>query len=319
MRARARHSAKAERARLPLRKIRRAGSRMRASTARALRLALVSSHIPGGGPGAERVARISWPSGSSRSRASSPKRLARRRSRSPSEDTARPGVLWTMVEVAWAGLWVSAPSITVHSDRSGGTVSPRIALKSVAPRALASPTTTPGATNSEKTPSAPHRRACGSACAGLGPDLGVAPPLVRGRESLSHMIGAIHRVELDSTFIPIKRRRRVREGPLKSWKGGAIADPAFRNDTRTHAGVVPGRARSHGILNHPHSPALGSAIRARLSGGGGTTIDCVRGGSRSRSTKLGRPIEFMRAAHAGALFSVGTDTRAIKPPTRPTR
>jgi histidinol phosphatase-like PHP family hydrolase len=161
---------------------------------------------------------------------------------------------------------------------------------------------------------------------GLEYDLGVAPPLSAGtRESLHYLIGAIHRVEVDGTWVPYDDAGAFVKGRVKTFKERErFSDPALQRRIleRTLEVVAEGIDRDRiDILGHPTFSALQAVgppervypeeWQERLIG------LCVKGGIAIEiNESYGVPHrEFLvRAARAGALFSVGTDTHfRIKP------
>jgi len=161
---------------------------------------------------------------------------------------------------------------------------------------------------------------------GLEYDLGVAPPLSAGtRESLHYLIGAIHQVELDGMRIAYDDAGAFVKGRVKSWKERErFADATLQKRIleRTLEVVADGIDRDRiDILGHPTFSvlqALGDPERVYPEEWQERLIDlCVTGGIAIEiNESYGVPHRqfLVRAARAGALFSVGTDTHfEIKP------
>jgi histidinol phosphatase-like PHP family hydrolase len=217
----------------------------------------------------------------------------------------------------------------VHSDRSDGTVSLADRAKSVALRPHGVSDHYPWRDKLPNEDAVKHYIDEASRLGlrvGLEYDLGVAPPLGAGtRESLHYMIGAIHQIELDGTFIRYDDAGAFVKGRIKSWKERErFADPKLQKRIleRTLEVVAEGIDRDRiDILGHPTFSALqalGDPERVYPEEWQERLIDlCVKGRIAIEiNESYGVPHrEFlMRAAHAGALFSVGTDTHfEIKP------
>jgi histidinol phosphatase-like PHP family hydrolase len=161
---------------------------------------------------------------------------------------------------------------------------------------------------------------------GLEYDLGVAPPLsAETRESLHYMIGAIHQIEIDGTRINYDDAGAFVKGRSKTWRQRErFSDPLLQKRIleRTLEVVAEGIDRDRiDILGHPTFSALqalGDPERVYPESWQESLIDlCVQGRiAIELNESYGVPHrEFlMRAARAGALFSVGTDTHfEIKP------
>ena len=161
---------------------------------------------------------------------------------------------------------------------------------------------------------------------GLEYDLGVAPPLgAETRESLDYMIGAVHQIELDGKVVRYDDAGAFVKGRIKSWKERErFSDPSLQRRIleRTLEVVAEGIDRDRiDILGHPTFSALqalGDPERVYPEEWQERLIDlCVKGRVAIEiNESYGVPHrEFLvRAARAGALFSVGTDTHfEIKP------
>ena len=217
----------------------------------------------------------------------------------------------------------------VHSDRSDGTVSLADRAKSVAVRPHGVSDHYPWR---DKLPNEDAVRHYIDDAARLGLrvgleyDLGVAPPLSAGtRESLHYMIGAIHQIEIDGTLVRYDDAGAFVKGRTKTWKERErFADPKLQKRIleRTLEVVAEGIDRDRiDILGHPTFSALqalGDPERVYPEEWQERLIElCVKGRiAIELNESYGVPhLEFlMRAARAGALFSVGTDTHfEIKP------
>ena len=161
---------------------------------------------------------------------------------------------------------------------------------------------------------------------GLEYDLGVAPLLgADTRESLQYLIGAIHQLKVDGTWIGYDDAGAFVKGRIKTFKDRArFSDPALQKRIleRTLDVVAEGIDRDRiDILGHPTFSALqalGDPEQVYPAEWQERLIDlCVKGGIAIEiNESYGVPHrEFLvRAARAGALFSVGTDTHfEIKP------
>jgi histidinol phosphatase-like PHP family hydrolase len=155
---------------------------------------------------------------------------------------------------------------------------------------------------------------------GLEYDLGVAPPLSAAtRDSLHYLIGAIHQIELDGTRIKYDDAGAFVKGRVKTFnERERFSDPSLQRRIleRTLEVVAEGIDRDRiDILGHPTFSALqalGDPERAYPEEWQERLIElCVKGGIAIEiNESYGVPHrEFLlRAAHAGALFSVGSDT-----------
>jgi histidinol phosphatase-like PHP family hydrolase len=161
---------------------------------------------------------------------------------------------------------------------------------------------------------------------GLEYDLGVAPPLgAATRESLHYMIGAVHQIEVDGVRIKYDDAGAFVKGRIKTWKERErFADPALQKRILERTLEVVSQGIDHDridILGHPTFSALqalGDPERVYPEDWQERLIAlCVQGGIAIEiNESYGVPHrEFLvRAARAGALFSVGTDTHfEIKP------
>jgi histidinol phosphatase-like PHP family hydrolase len=211
----------------------------------------------------------------------------------------------------------------VHSDRSDGTVSLADRAKSVAVRPHGVSDHYPWR---DKLPNEDAvKRYIDDASrlglrVGLEYDLGVAPPLSAGtRESLHYLIGAIHQVSVDGKKIAYDDAGAFVKGRLKTFnERERFSDPALQNKIleRTLEVVAEGIDRDRiDILGHPTFSALqalGDPERVYPEEWQGRLIElCMKGGIAIEiNESYGVPHrEFLvRAARAGALFSVGTDT-----------
>jgi len=155
---------------------------------------------------------------------------------------------------------------------------------------------------------------------GLEYDLGVAPPLSADtRESLHYLIGAVHQISVGGQQIAYDDAGAFIKGRIKTFKERErFSDPALQKGIldRTLEVVAEGIDRDRiDILGHPTFSALqalGDPERVYPEEWQQRLIDlCVKGGIAIEiNESYGVPHrEFLvRAARAGALFSVGTDT-----------
>ena len=207
----------------------------------------------------------------------------------------------------------------VHSDRSDGTVSLADRAKSVAIRPHGVSDHYPWR---DKLPNEDAVKRY----IGLEYDLGVAPPLgADTRESLHYLIGAIHQVTVDGKRIGYDDAGAFVKGRTTTFKDRErFSDPALQKRLleRTLEIVAEGIDRDRiDILGHPTFSALqalGDPERVYPEEWQERLIDlCVKGRIAIEiNESYGVPHrEFLlRAARAGALFSVGTDTHfEIKP------
>lgn len=161
---------------------------------------------------------------------------------------------------------------------------------------------------------------------GLEYDLGVAPPLSADtRESLHYLIGAVHQIVLDGERIGYDDAGAFVKGRIKSFKEAErFKDPKLQRRIleRTLEVVAEGINRERvDILGHPTFSvlqALGDPERVYPEEWQERLIAlCIAGRVAIEiNESYGVPHrEFLvRAARAGALFSVGTDTHfEIKP------
>jgi histidinol phosphatase-like PHP family hydrolase len=161
---------------------------------------------------------------------------------------------------------------------------------------------------------------------GLEYDLGVAPPLSPAtRESLHYLIGAVHQLTVDGTRIAYDDAGAYVKGRISTFKERErFSDVALQKRIleRTLEVVAEGIDRDRiDILGHPTFSALqalGDPERVYPEEWQERLIElCVQGGIAIEINEAyGVPHrEFLvRAARAGALFSVGTDTHfEIKP------
>jgi histidinol phosphatase-like PHP family hydrolase len=211
----------------------------------------------------------------------------------------------------------------VHSDRSDGTVSLEGRAKSVALRPHGVSDHYPW---KEKLRNEDDIKRYADDAARLGLrvgieyDLGVAPPLSAGlRESLHYVIGAIHQIEIEGAWIPYDDAGAYVKGRTKMFaQAERFRDPELqaRILERTLEVVAEGIDRERiDILGHPTFSALqalGEPERVYPEAWQERLIDlCVQGGIAIEINEAyGVPHrEFLvRAARAGAVFSVGTDT-----------
>jgi histidinol phosphatase-like PHP family hydrolase len=217
----------------------------------------------------------------------------------------------------------------VHSDRSDGTVSLADRARSVALRPHGVSDHYPWR---DKLPDEDAvKRYIDDASrlglrVGLEYDLGVAPPLSVGtRESLHYLIGAIHQISVDGKRIAYDDAGAYVKGRIKTFnERDRFSDPALQKRIleRTLEVVAEAIDRDRiDILGHPTFSALqalGDPERVYPEEWQERLIDlCVKGGIAIEiNESYGVPHrEFLvRAARAGALFSVGTDTHfEIKP------
>ena len=211
----------------------------------------------------------------------------------------------------------------IHSDRSDGTVSLADRAKSVATRPHGISDHYPWR---DKLPNEDAvKRYIDDAAklglrVGLEYDIGVAPPLTAAtRESLHYLIGAIHQVTLDGKRIGYDDAGAYIKGRIKTWtERERFSDPALQTRMleKTLELVTEAIDRDRiDILGHPTFSALqalGDPERVYPEEWQERLIDlCVKGGIAIEINEAyGVPHrEFlMRAARAGALFSVGSDT-----------
>jgi len=217
----------------------------------------------------------------------------------------------------------------VHSDRSDGTVSLEGRAKSVAIRPHGVSDHYPWR-DKLRTEDDVKRYLEDATRLGLRVgieyDLGVAPPLSADlREALHYVIGAIHQVELDGKRIAYDDAGAYVKGRTKMFKQvERFSDPDLQRRIleRTLEVVAVGIDRDRiDILGHPTFSALqalGDPERVYPEEWQERLIDlCVKGGIAieiNESYEVPHREFLVRAARAGALFSVGTDTHfAIKP------
>jgi len=217
----------------------------------------------------------------------------------------------------------------VHSDRSDGTVSLADRAKSVATRPHGVSDHYPWREKLRNEDDVKRYIDDASRLGlrvGLEYDLGVAPPLgADTRESLHYLIGAIHQINIDGERIGYDDAGAFVKGRIKRWKDRErFSDPELQKRIleRTLEVVAEGIDRDRiDILGHPTFSALqalGDPERVYPEEWQERLIDlCVRGRVAIEiNESYGVPHrEFLvRAARAGALFSVGTDTHfEIKP------
>jgi len=217
----------------------------------------------------------------------------------------------------------------VHSDRSDGTVSLAGRAKSVAIRPHGVSDHYPWKEKLRNEDDVKRYIDDASRLGlrvGLEYDLGVAPPLSVGtRESLQYLIGAVHQIDLDGVAVKYDDAGAFVKGRVQTFKERErFSDPALQKRMldRTLEVVAAGIDRDRiDILGHPTFSALqalGDPERVYPEDWQEKLIDlCVKGGIAIEiNESYGVPHrEFLvRAARAGALFSVGTDTHfEIKP------
>jgi histidinol phosphatase-like PHP family hydrolase len=217
----------------------------------------------------------------------------------------------------------------VHSDRSDGTVSLADRAKSVATRPHGVSDHYPWKEKLRNEDDVKRYIDDASRLGlrvGLEYDLGVAPPLgADTRESLHYLIGAIHQISVDGERIAYDDAGAFVKGRIKTFKERErFSDPALQRRIleRTLEVVAEGIDRDRiDILGHPTFSALqalGDPERVYPEEWQERLIDlCVKGRIAIEiNESYGVPHrEFLvRAARAGALFSVGTDTHfKIKP------
>jgi histidinol phosphatase-like PHP family hydrolase len=155
---------------------------------------------------------------------------------------------------------------------------------------------------------------------GIEYDLGVAPPLSAAtREALHYVIGAVHQVTIDGAWVRYDDAGAFVKGRTKLFaQAEHFSDPALQKKilARTLEVVAEGIDRDRiDILGHPTFSALqalGDPERVYPDEWQLHLIDlCVSGGVAIEiNESYGVPHrEFLvRAARAGALFSVGSDT-----------
>ena len=217
----------------------------------------------------------------------------------------------------------------VHSDRSDGTVSLAGRAKSVAIRPHGVSDHYPWKEKLRNEDDVKRYIDDASRLGlrvGLEYDLGVAPPLSAGtRESLQYLIGAVHQIDLDGVAVKYDDAGAFVKGRVQTFKERErFSDPALQKRMldRTLEVVAAGIDRDRiDILGHPTFSALqalGDPERVYPEDWQEKLIDlCVKSGIAIEiNESYGVPHrEFLvRAARAGALFSVGTDTHfEIKP------
>ena len=217
----------------------------------------------------------------------------------------------------------------IHSDRSDGTVSLSERAKSVAirPHGISDHYPWRDKLRNEEDLKRYIDDANGLGLrVGVEYDLGVAPPLSRAtHDALHYVIGAIHQIELDGTWIRYDDAGAYVKGRSKHFKKAeSFADPDLRSRIleRTLEVVAQGIERDWiDILGHPTFSVLQAvgdpetvfpeAWQERL------IAMCVQGGIAIEiNESYGVPHrEFLqRAAQLGAIFSVGSDTHfELKP------
>ena len=217
----------------------------------------------------------------------------------------------------------------VHSDRSDGTVSLAGRAKSVAIRPHGVSDHYPWKEKLRNEDDVKRYIDDASRLGlrvGLEYDLGVAPPLSVGtRESLQYLIGAVHQIDLDGVAVKYDDAGAFVKGRVQTFKERErFSDPALQKRMldRTLEVVAAGIDRDRiDILGHPTFSALqalGDPERVYPEDWQEKLIDlCVKGGVAIEiNESYGVPHRqfLVRAARAGALFSVGTDTHfEIKP------
>jgi len=217
----------------------------------------------------------------------------------------------------------------VHSDRSDGTVSLEGRAKSVAIRPHGVSDHYPWRDKLRNENDLKRYLEDASRLGlrvGIEYDLGVAPPLSAGlREALHYVIGAVHQVEIDGNWIRYDDAGAYVKGRTKLFKQAErFSDPELQRRIleRTLEVVAQGIDRDRiDILGHPTFSALqalGDPERVYPEEWQERLIAlCVAGGIAIEiNESYGVPHrEFLvRAARAGALFSVGTDTHfELKP------
>ena len=161
---------------------------------------------------------------------------------------------------------------------------------------------------------------------GIEYDLGVAPPLTaRTHQALHYVIGAIHQVELGGAWVGFDAAGAFVKGRTKRFaERERFSDAAFQARIRERMleVVAEGIARDRiDILGHPTFSALQAVgdpeVVYPAEWQGRLIALCVQGGVAIEiNESYGVPHrEFLlRAARAGATFSVGSDTHfEIKP------
>jgi histidinol phosphatase-like PHP family hydrolase len=211
----------------------------------------------------------------------------------------------------------------VHSDRSDGTVSLADRAKTVAVRPHGVSDHYPWRDKLRNEDDIKRYLEDGTRLGlrvGIEYDLGVAPPLsAQTREALHYVIGAIHQVELDGERIMYDDAGAYVKGRIKSFQQAErFRDPRLqaRILERTLEVVAEGIDRERiDILGHPTFSALqalGDPERVYPEEWQERLIAlCVEGGVAIEiNESYGVPHrEFLlRAARAGAAFSVGSDT-----------
>jgi histidinol phosphatase-like PHP family hydrolase len=211
----------------------------------------------------------------------------------------------------------------VHSDRSDGTVSLADRAKTVAVRPHGVSDHYPWRDKLRNEDDVKRYLEDGTRLGlrvGIEYDLGVAPPLsAQTREALHYVIGAIHQIELDGQRILYDDAGAYVKGRIKSFQQAErFRDPQLqaRILERTLEVVAEGIDRERiDILGHPTFSALqalGDPERVYPEEWQERLIAlCVAGGVAIEiNESYGVPHrEFLlRAARAGAAFSVGSDT-----------
>ncbi|HEV8535833.1 MAG TPA: PHP domain-containing protein [Candidatus Limnocylindria bacterium] len=211
----------------------------------------------------------------------------------------------------------------VHSDRSDGTVSLEGRAKTVAIRPHGVSDHYPWRDKLRNEDDVKRYLEDGTRLGlrvGIEYDLGVAPPLSAAtREALHYVIGAIHQIEIEGKRIGYDDAGAYVKGRIKTFKQAErFRDPALQKRLleRTLDVVAQGIDRDRiDILGHPTFSALqaaGEPERVYPAEWQERLIAlCVQGGVAIEiNESYGVPHrEFLvRAARAGALFSVGTDT-----------
>lgn len=211
----------------------------------------------------------------------------------------------------------------IHSDRSDGSVSLADRAKSVAIRPHGISDHYPWR---DKLPNEDAvKRYIDDAAklglrVGLEYDIGVAPPLSGAtRESLHYLIGAIHQITLDGKRIGYDDAGAFIKGRVKTWhERERFADPVLQSRIREKTLELVAEAIDRDridILGHPTFSVLqafGDPEREYPEEWQERLIAlCLQGGIAIEINEAyGVPHrEFLvRAARAGALFSVGSDT-----------
>lgn len=217
----------------------------------------------------------------------------------------------------------------VHSDRSDGTVSLEGRAKSVGIRPHGVSDHYPWKDKMRSEDDIKRYLEDGGKLGlrvGIEYDLGVAPPLgAATREALHYVIGAIHQVQIDGKWVHYDDAGAFVKGRTKSFKERErFSDSELQRRilARTLEVVAEGIERDRiDILGHPTFSALqalGDPERIYPEDWQNRLIAlCVDGGIAIEiNESYGVPHrEFLvRAARAGALFAVGTDTHfELKP------